>query len=71
MFFAKKYHFFYAAYADKAGKPVGVTLRLNHPYINDRAIQYGRVQLELDTNAPIIAISYLGRMSLKNWNSPS
>lgn len=69
--FRRKYHFFHLAYADKHGKPVVITITTSHPYVNDRNVQYGRQQLELEVNAPMIAVSYMGRMTLKQWNSPS
>lgn len=69
--FRKKYHFFYLTYADKNAHPVGIAIRTKKPYVGDANLQHGRHQLELDVSAPIIAVSYLGRMTIKQWNSPS
>ncbi|HAT3959774.1 TPA: hypothetical protein I9Y37_001914 [Citrobacter freundii] len=68
--FWNKYHFFYLAYADKNGFPVGVAIRTKKPYVTDKSLQFGRVQCELEPTAPVLAVSYMGRMTLKQWNSP-
>lgn len=69
--FRRKYHFFNITYADKNGKPCGIAVRLRTPYVNDKSLHYGRITLDLPTDAPVIAVSYLGRMTLKQWNSPA
>lgn len=69
--FDKKYHFFYLSFSNKEGKTVGIAFRTNHAYIKDKDLHFGRQQLELDVNAPVIAVSYLGHMTFKQWNSPA
>lgn len=69
--FSRKYHFFYLTYADKTGNPHGVVLRFPKPFVTDKNLHMGRTVLELPNDAPVLAVSYLGHMSLKQWNNPA
>ncbi|HBM2815696.1 TPA: hypothetical protein LU109_003608 [Enterobacter hormaechei subsp. xiangfangensis] len=67
--FAKKYHFFYASFVERNGHIKGVALRLSVPYVNDAALAHARLMLDMDDNAPAVSVSYLGEMTLKQWNA--
>lgn len=66
----KKYHFFHISFVERTGEIRGITKMQRTPFINDYSMNMARVELEMPADAPVVSVSYLGRMTIKQWNMP-